>query len=290
MSPSLTVGVTGAQGYVGSVIGRALSAVGIGVVPLVRTAPPNGAGTGGDGPASRHYDLSEAPGTGLLEGLDVLVHCAWDMRLTRYADIWRVNVEGTNRLVAMAKQAGTARVVFISSMSAYGGTSQIYGLTKLACERVVLASGGAVLRPGLVYGTGAGGMIGNLGKLSRFPVVPVIARRGAQFMVHEDDLAASVLKLVTSDEVPAVPLGLAHPDPVPFEYILRATTSQDGKRRRYVSVPWPAVYIGLRAGEAVGLRLPFRSDSLLGLIRPAPSVANADVVRAMGLRLRPFPR
>jgi hypothetical protein len=37
-------------------------------------------------------------------------------------------------------------------------------------------------------------------------------------------------------------------------------------------VPWRAVLAVLRLAEAARIPLPLRSDSLLGLVRPAPSV------------------
>ena len=59
-------------------------------------------------------------------------------------------------------------------MSAYSGTNQIYGQTKLACEDLVTAHGGTSLRLGLVHGGANGGMIGALRKL-----VGASARAGA---------------------------------------------------------------------------------------------------------------
>ena len=314
MSTPPTVGITGARGYVGSVVASALTDAGLDVVELVRAraagggtrragGPGGGAAAGGGtrravdaaagdagGGTRRHFDLGEEPGPALLEGLDALVHCAWDLRLARYDDLWRVNVEGTNRLVWLAQRTGTKRVVFVSSMSAYDGTSQRYGLTKLACERVVLAAGGSVVRLGLVYGPRAGGMVGSLRSMGGLPVVPVIAGQAKHFTVHEDDVGSSLLKLVTAAEVPTVPLSVAHPEPVAFEHILRTVAAEGGRRPYFVPVPWPAVYLALRAGEALGVALPFRSDSLLGLVRPAPVAANQEAGRALGLELRPFPR
>ena len=40
-----------------------------------------------------------------------------------------------------------------------------------------------------------------------------------------------------------------------------------GSKPRFVCIPWPLVYQGLRLTEAVGLKLGFRSDSVIGLVR-----------------------
>jgi hypothetical protein len=40
-----------------------------------------------------------------------------------------------------------------------------------------------------------------------------------------------------------------------------------GSKPSFVSIPWPLVYQGLKLTEAVGLKLGFRSDSVIGLVR-----------------------
>jgi hypothetical protein len=44
----------------------------------------------------------------------------------------------------------------------------------------------------------------------------------------------------------------------------------------------------MRVAEGLGLRLPLRADSLLGLARPAPAVPRADYWASVGLVLRPW--
>src|SRR5205823_7054286 len=124
--------------------------------------------------ADRRYDMTAPPASDVLSSVDVLVHAAYDLSLTRRVDVWRVNVEGTRRLLDAAVGAGVTRIIVVSTMSAYDGTSQIYGQAKLAIEAATLAAGGAVLRPGLVYGDRPGGMVGALRRLARLPVVPLI--------------------------------------------------------------------------------------------------------------------
>src|ERR1700691_1848561 len=108
------VAITGATGYIGSLLQRRFEAAGSSVVALVRS--------GGDATASRrHYDITEPPSPDLLDGVDVLVHCAWDLSLVDPDAVWTVNVAGTERLLDLARRSGLQRIVFISSMSAYDG-------------------------------------------------------------------------------------------------------------------------------------------------------------------------
>ena len=60
-------------------------------------------------------------------------------------------------------------------------------------------------------------------------------------------------------------------------------------RARFLPVPARAVLGVLRAAEAAGLALPYRSDSLVSLINPAPLDEVAELERA-AIAFPPFSR
>lgn len=270
------VAVSGASGFVGGVIARALAAAECRVIDLGRRPA---------GPYEhRGYSLAMPVADALLEGVDTVIHCAYDLGLTDARAIEAVNVQGTRSLVEVANRCAV-RVVLVSSMSAYAETKQTYGQAKLRSERIVLASGGEALRLGLVWGGGERGMIGTLKRLARLPAVPVFGRDLYQFMVHAEDVGAAFVKFV--DDPPfGEPLGLAHPARVPFERVL--SYANDGRTPRSVQVPWTPTYGALRLAELARLPLPVRADSLLGLVRPAARVPNAEYWSEHGLELTPF--
>jgi hypothetical protein len=70
--------------------------------------------------------------------------------------------------------------------------------------------------------------------------------------------------------------------------LLRAFAAQEGRRCRFVPVPWQPLYWLLRGGERLSLRLPFRADSLLGLIRTAPGLIGGDQLARLGVTVQPF--
>lgn len=268
------VAITGAYGYIGGLLRRRFEAAGWSVRALVRSP------RAGDSLA-RTYELGRPPADGLLDSVDVLVHCAYDLSLVRRQDVWRTNVEGTRELLRTAVRAGVLRIIVLSSMSAYRGTTQLYGQVKLAVEEATMAVGGCPVRPGLVYGDDPGGMAGALRKITKLPLVPLIAGNSRQFPVHEDDLAAAVLALATVDNPPQVPLGVAQPEPVTFRSLLRALAVKDN--RLFVPVPWQLPYWLLSLGELLEVKLPFRSDSIRGLIHAAPEVPGQELLAALGV-------
>ncbi len=259
--------ITGASGYLGR-------------VTLVRSPRSND-------PDAIPFTLGVRIDPAILEGVDALIHCAYDLSLTSRRAIWDVNVTGTEQLLDAAVVAGVGRRLVISSTAAYAGTEQIYGRAKLATEGIANARNSVVIRPGLVYGPHAGGMVGSLSKAMALPVVPLLAGRSHIYTVHEDDLTAVVLKLATMPDPPTSPVVVAHPEPVNVRLLLRSLARARGSRTRFVPVPWQPVFWMLRLAEVARVRLPFRADSLWGLEHPPPP-PDLSTIDALGVSLRPW--
>jgi nucleoside-diphosphate-sugar epimerase len=277
---SRVAAITGAYGYLGSLFRATLDAAGWRTLALVRS-PRSG------DPYAARFDLASAS-VPTLDGVDVLVHCAYDPTLVRADDVTRVNVGGAERVLGAAHDAGVRRVIHVSSMSAYDGTTQIYGRAKLEIERATHERGGCSVRPGVVYGPQPGGMAGALQRVTKLPVVPVLGARYTQYVVHEDDLGAAVAALAAAPAVTPGPISVAHPTRVSMRALLDGLARAAGRRCRTVPVPWRVVYGALRAGELARVPLPFRADSLLGLVHPAPALVGGDTLAALGVTVRPF--
>jgi hypothetical protein len=132
-------------------------------------------------------------------------------------------------------------------------------------------------------------MAGTLRRLAALPVLPDFGQRARQFTVSQEDFAAAMVALAGADCVPAVPVGIAHPDAVGFSALLSRFAAARGTRPpRFVRVPAMAVYRALRTFELLPVALPVRADSLLGLVRPAPEVPNPQILAELGVDLRPF--
>jgi nucleoside-diphosphate-sugar epimerase len=274
------VAITGANGYIGSTLTAAFAAAGYRVVALQRSAPAPG-GTRDYVP----YSLEDGLATALPDDVAAVIHCAYDLRARDRAAIERINLGGTEKLV---HAVGDVPIVLISSMSAYSGTQQIYGRTKLACEDIVAAHGGTSLRLGLVYGDGDGGMIGALRKVAGLPLVPMLRPDSYQYAVHAEDMARCVVATV-EQAPPHRVLGVANPRRVPFSEVVRTLrAAATSKSLRAVPVTSALLHRALRATEAVGLRSGFRADSLLGLMHPAPNVPHVGYWAERSISLRDF--
>ena len=278
------VAVTGASGYLGSQICQTLESGGWQTIRLTRS-PGQSRGQ------AFSYDLAmpiTAQVRKALQSVDTLIHAAYDLSLTSSADIWRVNVAGTRRLLEEARAAEVDRIIVLSSMSAFAGTTQLYGRAKLDIEAITTEFSGCAVRPGLVHSERADGMVGALRKLTILPIVPVIIGGSGVYTVRERDLLKVIALLASATTLEPGTISVAHPSRVTLVDLLRAFAAQQGRRCRFVPVPWQPVYWLLRGGELSHLHLPFRADSLLGLVRTAPGLIGEDQLARLGVTLHPF--
>lgn len=282
MSEQRAVAITGTNGYVGSSLRESFVAAGYRVVGLQRRLPA-------DIPEQDHipFTLEGGPTSPLPDDVSAVVHCAYDLQARDRADIDRINIGGTRKLL---EKVGSVPVVCISSMSAYPGTRQIYGQTKLVCEEMVAEHGGTSLRLGLVYGGGDRGMIGTLRRVAELPFVPQLRPDPYQYTVHVDDMVRCVIAAVEREPIGRPVLGVAHPRRVPFAEIIETLRTTNRKRRRFIPVPSAALYRALNVAEGAGVPMPFRADSMLGLMYPAAEVPFVDYWAGLGITLRDFPR
>lgn len=230
--------VTGATGFIGSAVLRAIDAhQDVDACALVRHVPD--AGTRRSefvvGDLTDQASLPE-----VCRGVDTVVHAASyvgdDPRRC-----WAVNTAGTAALVHAARRSGVARFIYVSTASVYGHghhdgvppppseyrPASAASSSRLAAEQVVLDYGGWVVRPHLVYGNGdrwfvpaladlltmAGGRIDCAARISTIKVDD-LARALCALAVGADDL----LQRSTAIDV-------NHPSPTPVTTLVDAVAN-----------------------------------------------------------------
>jgi len=143
---------------------------------------------------------------------------------------------------------------------------------------------------GLFYGGGPGGMFGRLvGQVCQSSVLPIFGDGSQiQFLVHNEDLAAFIERCAAG-QTAAVPriLTAANEQPWMFRQLLLEIARGLGKKTRFIPLPWRLVWAGLKSAETCGLRLNFRSDSLVSLMHQNPQ-PDFSPNAAAGLICRPF--
>jgi nucleoside-diphosphate-sugar epimerase len=139
-----------------------------------------------------------------VRGVTAVVHLAAVFRTTDEQAIWRVNLEGTKRLISAVQQAApSSRFVLASTSNVYAAdidrparendrttTDHPYPASKLAAEAELQASGltWAVLRFPFIYGDGDGHIEATPPRFAQMQRHP--AQRLS--VLHHEDLAAGV--------------------------------------------------------------------------------------------------
>jgi nucleoside-diphosphate-sugar epimerase len=282
MSEKKICAITGSNGYVGGCMKNYFAEHGWEILELTRQPKPGARGI----PLQLGAEIS--PQT--LAGVDALVHCAYDFKPLRWDEIVAVNVAGSRKILEAARAAKIPKIIFISSISAFDGCRSLYGRAKLEIEKIALENGALVVRPGLVYGGGSGGMFGKLtAQIRNSSVIPLIGDGSQiQFLVHNEDLCVFIGHYAAG-EIKIAPqiLTAANARPWKFKQLLSEIARGLGKKVMFVPLQWRSVWLALKLAELCGMRLNFRSDSLVSLMNQNPSPdfsANSKV----GLTCRSF--
>lgn len=175
--PRQRVAITGGAGFLGVHLAPVLAAHGATPVIMDVVAPDPG-----EYPTGTEFHVGDVRDRGAVARLlpaasggppvDVVVHAAAALPLSKPADIFSTNIAGTRTVLQAAREAGVRRVVYISSTAVYGVPDKHplveddpligvgpYGESKIAAERICTEFRAAgycvpVLRPKTFLGTG----------------------------------------------------------------------------------------------------------------------------------------
>jgi len=196
---------------------------------------------------------SEAALAELVQGAEVVVHCAGLVAARSAAEFHRVNAEGTARLLRAAQAAGRPRFLLISSLAAREPQLSPYAASKRQAEELLRQTADGLvwqaLRPPVVYGPGDRATLPLFRQFARGLVLRP-GGSGRFSMVYVGDLAAAVAALLAQGGPAGAVMELD--DGMPGGYgwpeVIGAAERQLGRRIRAVSVPQPVQRLAAAAG------------------------------------------
>jgi uncharacterized protein YbjT (DUF2867 family) len=281
--------VTGATGFIGPKVVRALRDAGHDVRALVRDRR-SGSNVAALGAELFEGDVTDAASLRIAaQGCDTVVHLVAIITGSA-ADFERVMVQGTRNLLAAANEAGVQRFVHMSALGVSEQTKHLtsYFDAKWKMERDVEASGidYVIFRPSFVFGRD-GGVLPTFVRLVRFaPVTPIVGPGNQRIQpIWVEDVAAYFARAVDLPEATNRIFEIGGPDVVTWnEFWDRARAALGVRRRPTVHLPFGL----MRAQATLTERLPgapVTRDQLTMLEAGDNVVSNDDAVRTFGLPL-----
>ncbi len=285
-SSASVVALTGASGFIGGALARSLNEHGLPVRALVRD--PNS--------IARADNLEIVQGSledsdslrRLVDGADVVIHCAGAIKARSGKEFQAINAEGTERLAAVAAEAKSRpRVMLVSSLAAREPSLSPYAASKNAAEEAMARQGSeleyCVVRPPAVYGPGDRSTLGLFRQLVRgYAIVPWRAQ-GRFSLIYIDDLVAAIERLLA---VPKWNGSVIEPDDgrangYSWTELAEIASGHLGRPVRCLAVPFQAVWLPVAVNEVVSsvlgrspmltkakLRELFHPDWVCNLSRP----------------------
>jgi len=198
------VALTGATGFIGTLLREQLTAAGYGVRALYR---PRSGRVLQNAPGLKWVagDLSDRDAlAALVTGAEAVIHCAGSVRGARRADFDRVNETGVLDTVDAARNdAGCRRFLLVSSLAAREPQLSDYAGSKRRGELALAAHAGdlswTIVRPPAVYGPGDREMLPLFQGMAR-GIAPIPGDgRGRISLIYVADVASAVVSWLAAD-------------------------------------------------------------------------------------------
>jgi len=252
--------LTGASGFIGSHLLRALTSGGHQVRACVRNTVA--AAREFSGPEYIHCDFTHDTDADVwrkrLEGIEVVINAVGIIRESGKQRFDILHRDAPIALFRAAADCGVKRVIQISALGADASAQSHYHLSKRAADDCLrtLQLDWVILHPSIVYGAGAKSMT-FFRALAALPVTPIVAdgRQPVQ-PIHIDDLVQAVQHCVESQQTICKSIDLVGPEPISMIEILQ-------QQRRWLGLGWlHPLYIPYKLSLAL--------TSLAGLLGNAP--------------------
>lgn len=236
------IALTGATGFLGGHVLRALESKGYRVKALTRTPKQNT-----DTIEWVKGSLTdEASLHKLVEGCDILLHLAGLTKALNRDIFFDINVGGSKTMLKAAQAAGVSHVIHVSSLSAREPRLSHYGASKAGAELLLTGRkwpfSWTIVRPPAIYGPGDKEIL-KLLKATRFGLLPAPGSVKNRFsMIHASDLADALVVLCDKSNGQAIieiDDGLAGGYTV--KDVAKALPDGETKTTKAISVPFPVL-------------------------------------------------
>lgn len=249
--PGAVVAVTGATGFLGRHLVRALAQDGWTPRVLVRRDPIH--------PLWRDLEVEivagdlKTPGAldRLAHGAQVVIHVAGLIKAATLEGFHVVNRDGA-RAAALAARAAGARFILVSSLAAREPSLSNYAASKRAGEDAVREAypEALIVRPPAIYGPGDTETLPLFQLAAKSPVLPVLSPDARVAMIHVEDAAKKLSDYCRNPFQGLVELSDVRRDGYTWMEIMSAAAAVMGANPRLVRLPDKALILAGTLADA----------------------------------------
>ena len=270
----LKVAITGATGFIGTVLLRHLVEQGYLVKALYRPSST---------PHPEHTDSVQwLPGDlddieslrALVDGVDAVVHCAGAVRGASPKQFEAANATGVLHLLEAMVEKKISRFLLMSSLAAREPGLSAYAYSKRSGEETLIAYQNRiacdVLRPPAVYGPGDREMLPLL-RLIKRGIVPIVGDKDGRFsLIYVEDLVSAVSCLLRSkpaSESRFFELHDGHAGGYTWQQIVTIATHLNNKKPRCLAIPRTLLQMIALANSGLSRLIGYRPMLTPGKVR-----------------------
>jgi uncharacterized protein YbjT (DUF2867 family)/uncharacterized membrane protein YphA (DoxX/SURF4 family) len=284
--------ITGASGFIGSHLTRALLDQGHQVTAAVRN--PNGFIRSHPDATALSIDFTRATHADdwlhTLHDVDAVINSAGIIRESGRQRFRTLHEQAPIALFQACEIAGVSRVIQISALGADESAESHYHLSKRAADDFLAKSSlkWTVLRPSIVYGSGARSMA-LFKALAALPLTPLVNQGEQQIQpIHVADLSAAVLRCLTPEGPCQVRIDLVGPEPVNFRSLMGQLRGWLGLGRlRILAIPYRLALTLAKLGGFLG-SAPVTPETVQMLQRGNTGLVD-EFVKHFGFQPRSLP-
>jgi dTDP-4-dehydrorhamnose reductase len=147
---------------------------------------------------SSQFDLTTSTNV-LPSDIDVLIHLAWDW----VSDESKAELRNISNLLPLIKQAHDRRIklILLSTSSVQSRDVSNYGRLKFKLETEFGASGGSIVRAGLIWGSHLSGVLRSISRLAMVPFICLHTNSKETFSFsHIKDVAGAIMNQFENKE------------------------------------------------------------------------------------------
>ena len=283
--------VTGATGFVGRHVVRALHATGQGVIRVLVHRPGNESVLEGVPVEIVQGDVRDLTALqAAMQGVDAVVHLVAIIREGRSGVTFeKVNHLGTRNVVEAAREAGVRHLVHMSAIGAREDPRFQYAYSKWQGEQEVVHSGMpyTILRPSIQFTEGDEFFNTLAATVKLLPLVPVVGRGRNRFQpIAVEDVARCVSMIVLQESFYGQVLEVGGPQQFTYNELLTLIETTLGVRRIRFHMPTPVMKVVAGLMELTLPRPPVTREQLRYL--DIDNVTEPDSVeRQFGFHPRP---